>query len=138
MAHPAQRRIIPRLKNQRKLCGKRRFGREVIKDGDALIWSEEEIRVHDLTAIRQVGHVVCGGDDDAEVEARTAHAPEQIAVLSRARRDTVAIGSDHSDAFQRIHKHTMEAVVPSHAATQGGSDGADARLGSNSYMCERG
>ena len=98
LAYPPECSVEPALEDQGKLRGCRCLRLEVLEHGRALVGQVEEVRVHDLTLVRQLVHIVGRRNDDAEIEARAPQPPEEIAVLRRARGDTVAARGHDSHA----------------------------------------
>src|SRR5699024_8171770 len=54
--------------------------------------------------------------DDAEVRARTAHAPEELGVLLAVRDDDGAVGEDHLDLADVVDRQAVLAAEEADAA----------------------
>lgn len=100
----------------------------------ALIRREDEIRIKRIPAIRLIKDVIRSPQNDPEVGAATADAPEEVCILGFGRGQQRAVGGDDHDRDERVECEPVEALQPPDAAADGGAYDAGTRAGTGCYV----
>lgn len=74
-----------------------------------------EIGIHGLAVVCEVIDLVCGGCDDAEIEARSSHTPKEVRVAGRRNVEKGASTRYHPDGQKGIELETVQPTVVSNA-----------------------
>ena len=100
----------------------------------ALIRRKDKIRIERIPAIRLIKDVIRSPQNDPEVGAATADAPEEVCILGFGRCHQRAVRGDDHDRDERVECEPVDALQPPDAAADGGAYDAGTGAGAGCYV----